>query len=85
MKITLNEVEVVKHQSVIAPIVVVVVLFCLRPARRYSVTTAARQSRSAASRHGRRLTGCCCRLQKLLPLRRALSGERDDRVKINKQ
>lgn len=30
MKITGNEVEVAKHQSVIAPIVVVVVLFCLR-------------------------------------------------------
>lgn len=65
MKITENEVEVAKHQSVIAPIVVVgVVLFVCgsRDARCYSIINARKKKcRSAPEDTGSKLTGCCLR------------------------
>lgn len=82
MKITENEVEVAKHQSVIAAIVVVILLlFCLCVV----ILSSEPAVLLSARRYGLKLTGCCFRLQNALPLHCAQRQGKDDRVKINEQ
>lgn len=86
MKITENEVEVVKHQSVIAPLLLLLWLLLLFATVGRALLFRHRRPRSCEAREdaGLKLTGCCFELQKGLHFRCA-QREEDDGVKINEQ
>lgn len=76
MKITGNNVKVVKRQSIIAPIVVVVLIFFCGGGVCVVVPSSVPAVLLRTRRYGPKLTGCCFRLQKMLPLRGAQRGGR---------
>lgn len=62
MKITENEVEVVKHQSVIVPLLLF--LFAALGRTLFFFPSSSPASPLSARRYELKLTGCCLRLQK---------------------
>lgn len=76
MKITENEVEVAKHQSVIVPIVFVFLLFVCGNGVRVVILSSAPPVLLRRRRYALKLRGCCFRLQKMQPLLCEQSGGR---------
>ncbi len=68
MKITENEVKVVKHQSVIAPLLLLLFFLFVTVGECVVIPSSTPANLLSTRRYGLKLTGCCLRLQKM-PLR----------------